>query len=337
MNTGDRQFEVVRFAIARMRFLRNRERCLLAETVRSESLFSSLSLTDLAYIIGRLPELRSWDPKALLADAGADAEYCTRHDVRVACYEDNDYPPQLRTIADAPYLLFYRGALPSPDNPMVGIVGTREPSRSGFEAAYELGREFGAVGVAVVSGLARGIDAAAHDGCMAGGSATYAVGGAGIDRVYPVSNRRLAGNILDRGGALLSEYPPGTPPMRYHFPERNRIISGLVRSVVVVEAPLDSGALITADFALDQGRELLVHEIGVSSKQGEGVRRLVDDGATTVRCAGDVLADWGMTFEGEANEVECAGTAMSALSPAGAGRQLALELSQELGLGGMDE
>ncbi len=337
MKTADRESELVRFAIARMRFLRTRERRTLAETVRSESLFSSLSLTDLAYIIGRLPELRNWDPKALLADAVADAEYCARQSVRVSCYENGDYPPQLRTITDAPYLLFYRGELPSQDHPMVGIVGTREPSRSGYEAAYELGRDFGAAGVAVVSGLARGIDAAAHDGCIAGGAATYAVGGAGIDKVYPVSNRRLAGLILDHGGALISEYPPGTPPMRYHFPERNRIISGLVRSVVVVEAPGDSGALITADFALDQGREVLVHEVGLKTKQGEGIRRLVDDGAATVNCAADVLADWGMVFEDQDNETERAGVAMAELSPARAGRQLALELSQELGLGVIDE
>lgn len=361
MNTGDRASEVVRFAIARMRFLRTRERRTVAETVRSESLFSSLSLTDLAYIIGRLPELRTWDPQALLADAVADAEYCDRQDISVSCYEDEDYPPQLRTITDAPYLLFYRGELPSQDHPLVGIVGTREPSRSGYEAAYELGRDFGAAGVAVVSGLARGIDAAAHDGCIAGGAATYAVGGAGIDKVYPVSNRRLAGIILDRGGALISEYPPGTPALRYHFPERNRIISGLVRSVVVVEAPGESGALITADFALDQGREVVVHEVGLKTKQGEGIRKLVDDGAATITCAADVLADWSVVYEGLDHEAEYAGArmdnnmgtltgqyigvgrshaeaaALAGFSPARAGRQLALELSQELGLGVMDE
>lgn len=361
MNTGDRSSEIVRFAIARMRFLRTRERRTLAETVRSESLFSSLSLTDLAYIIGRLPNLQSWDPQVLLADAVADSEYCARQGISVSCYEDEDYPPQLRTITDAPYLLFYRGELPPQDQPMVGIVGTREPSRSGYEAAYELGRDFGAAGVAVVSGLARGIDAAAHDGCIAGGAATYAVGGAGIDKVYPVSNRRLAGIILDRGGALISEYPPGTPPLRYHFPERNRIISGLVRSVVVVEAPGDSGALITADFALDQGREVVVHEVGLQTKQGEGVRRLVDDGAAIVNCAAEVLADWGVEYEGLTAEAVYAGSHIdnnlgaltgqfmgagrspsevatrAELSPARAGRQLALELSQELGLGVMDE
>lgn len=337
MNTRDGQLDVVRFAIARMRFLRTRERRAVAETVRSESFFASLSLTDLSLIIGRLPELKSWDPQAVLSEAAADAEFCARQGIGVACYDDPIYPPQLRTIRDAPYLLFYRGELPVPDQAMVGIVGTREPTREGYQAAYELGREFGQAGVPVVSGLARGIDAAAHDGCLAGGALTYAVGGAGIDKVYPASNRSLAGHILDRGGALLSEYPPGTEPLRYHFPERNRIISGLVRTVVVVEAPDNSGALITADFALDQGREVMVHGVGMGSTHGEGIRSLVDDGAATIYGAAEVLEDWGMEYEAIETEREPVGAVAGAVGPAAAGRQLALELSVELGLGVMDE
>jgi DNA processing protein len=141
--------------------------------------------------------------------------------------------------------------------------------------------------------LARGIDGAAHAGCVKGKGKTCAVLGSGIDTIYPKEHKKLALDILQSGGLLLSEYPPGRQPARYQFPERNRIISGLSRGVVVVEAPVKSGALITADFVLEQGRDLFVHADGMTGNSGEGTRRLYQEGAKSISSFGDILADWG--------------------------------------------
>jgi len=155
------------------------------------------------------------------------------------------YPPLLHELSDPPLLLYYRGVLPD-RKPMVAVVGTRNPSGSGRTQAYRLGFELGTAGIPVVSGLARGIDSMAHRGNLEGKGKTVAVLGNGLDSVYPVSNRGLALRVLDTGGCLVSEYPPGVPPYKWHFPARNRIIAVLGRATIVVEAPEHSGALITA-------------------------------------------------------------------------------------------
>jgi DNA protecting protein DprA len=175
----------------------------------------------------------------------------------------------------------------------VGVVGTRQPSGAGRGAAFSLAFELAGLGVGTVSGLARGIDAEAHRGSLAEGGRTIGVLGNGIDRVFPASSVPIGRQILESGGCILSEYPPGEPPRPYHFPGRNRIISGLSRAVVVVQAPEGSGALITAEYALEQGRELLVHADGLEGPAGSGTRALVNDGAPAVRGAADVLARWG--------------------------------------------
>jgi DNA processing protein len=167
------------------------------------------------------------------------------------------------------------------------------PTGKGLDSSFEMGFDFGRLNIAVVSGLAAGIDSAAHAGNTAGGEKSVAVLGCGPDRIYPASNRKIALDMLERGGALVSEYPPGTDPQRFHFPERNRIISGLSRAVIVVEAPGKSGALITADFALEQGRDLYVHSNALSAPGNRTrVERLVFDGAPVIDSAGEVLADW---------------------------------------------
>jgi DNA processing protein len=148
----------------------------------------------------------------------------------------------------------------------------------------------------VVSGLALGIDALAHRGNLDGGAPTVAVLGSGLDWVYPVSNRALARRIVESGGVLLSEYPPDTKPFRWNFPARNRIISGLARGVLIVEAPKRSGALITAQFALDQGRDLLVASAGCSSPLGVGTKKLAEDGALVINRGTEIFEEWGMAY-----------------------------------------
>ncbi|HUJ76946.1 MAG TPA: DNA-processing protein DprA, partial [bacterium] len=161
-------------------------------------------------------------------------------------------------------------------------------------AAFRLGAELGRAGVGVVSGLARGIDREAHDGCLQAAGRTVAVLGNGIDQVYPPSSRPSAMAILSRGGAILSEYPPGVPPLQYHFPARNRIISGLCRGVVVVQAPEKSGALITAEHALQEGRDLFVHRAGLAGSAGAGSRRLAEAGAVVIQAGAEILGEWGI-------------------------------------------
>jgi DNA processing protein len=207
-------------------------------------------------------------------------------------YHEESYPPQLREIFDPPLLLYYRGSVPDYGKPLVGVVGTRRPTGAARSAAFSLGWELAGNGIGVVSGLARGIDREVHRGCVRGSGIAVGVLGHGLDRVYPSSSRELARDILNSGGILVSEYPPETPPQRYHFPMRNRIISGLARSVVVVQAPGKSGALITADYALEQGRDLFVHAAGLEGATGEGGLRLSCQGAGLINGAEDIFRDW---------------------------------------------
>jgi DNA processing protein len=205
------------------------------------------------------------------------------------------YPPLLEEIYDPPAVLYVRGTLPNPELPAVAVVGTRSPSSAACRQALRLGREFARRGITVVSGLALGIDALAHRGCLEGGGSTVAVLGSSVDEVYPASNRELARRILENGGSLVSEYPSGTKPRRWFFPQRNRIISGLARGTVIVEAPASSGALYTGQFALEQGRDLFVASSGVSSPLGEGTRRLAADGCRVISGAEEVLAEWNLS------------------------------------------
>ncbi len=243
-------------------FLRPREKLrLIAKLGRAAGIFE-LSLDELSAYLGRRCAARRWIPDEILSTAAATEDHLTEDGVDSIFYWDSTYPPQLREIYDPPVTLFYRGTFPLHGVPLAGIVGTRFPTGAARQAAYRLGFDLGREGVGVVSGLARGIDTEAHEGCVEAGGRSIAVLGNGIDQVYPISSRACGRLILERGGAIVSEYPPGVPPLSYHFPARNRIISGLSRSVVVVQAPERSGALITAEHALDQGRDLWVHAAG---------------------------------------------------------------------------
>ena len=193
-----------------------------------------------------------------------------------------DYPGYLRNIHDPPDPIFFDGDIAALRGPAVAIVGARRCTAEGRETARRFARHLAECGVAVVSGLAHGIDTAAHEGALAGGGITFAVLGSGVDRVYPARNAALAQRIVSSGGALLSEYPPGTPPARHRFPERNRIISGLSSAVLVVEASNRSGSLITARMALEQGRDVLAVPGPLSSPQSEGCLRLLREGAALV-------------------------------------------------------
>lgn len=206
-------------------------------------------------------------------------------------FTDPDFPPRLSTVSDPPLGLFVRGTLPTDHT--VALVGARRATSYGREVAEYLGRELALAGVAVVSGMARGVDGSAHRGSLAVGGRTVAVWGAGPDRVYPPEHADLAGEIAALG-CLVTEYPPGAPPLGRHFPERNRLIAGLVEAVVVIEADERSGALITARLALDEGRDVLAVPGSVFSRLSAGPNGLLRAGAAPVLCADDVLAAVGL-------------------------------------------
>ena len=284
---------LLRLAINRL-ILRADEKQILEEIVDSEAFFRALNPQLLSRIVGRQVAPMRSGPDDLLRWAERDLRFLRSRGCQVLCMHDRRYPAALREIFDPPYLLYVRGALPNDDPSWVAIVGTRDPSAGAVIAARDLGRDLAGAGLAVVSGLARGIDAAAHAGALEAGY-TAAVLASGVDVVTPSAHRQLAAAILDRGGCLMSEYAPGLVPMKYHFPARNRIISGLARGVVVVEAPARSGALITADYALDQGRDLFVHRDGLWAPRGAGTAELAADGALIVSTGGDVLREWGIS------------------------------------------
>ncbi len=199
---------------------------------------------------------------------------------------DAGFPESLRAIYDPPPALYFRGNFKE-IGPAIALVGSRQATPSGKTVAAEMAAELAAAGVTVVSGLARGIDGAAHRGALKTGM-TWAVLGNGLDRIYPPEHRQLAADIA-LSGAILSEYPPGVPPRPLHFPARNRLISGLCKAVAIVEAAARSGALITADFALEHGREVFAVPGPVRSRASVGCHRLLQQGAGLVTSAADVI------------------------------------------------
>lgn len=204
--------------------------------------------------------------------------------------EDAGYPPRLAEIYDPPLLLFVRGELRDEDETAVAVVGTRQASPYGVRMAEKFGRELASRGVTVVSGMAGGIDAAAHRGAIEAGGRTIAVLGNGVDVVYPSENAGLMDEII-RHGCVLSQFPMGVQPSKGHFPFRNRIISGLSLGTLVVEAPLRSGALITARQAAEQGREVFAVPGPVGSRGSEGPHALIREGARLVERVEDILLE----------------------------------------------
>lgn len=223
-------------------------------------------------------------------------EECQRKGASILTCADARYPQRLKNIYDAPILLYYKGTLPDFDSlPVIGVVGTRKASAYGMSVARRLGYEISMCGGLVVSGLAAGNDAAAMGGALLAGKPTVGVLGCGIDVVFPKSNLQLFGDT-ERYGCILSEYGPGVRPDRWNFPRRNRIISGLSCGVVVVEAPIRSGSLITAREANEQGRDVYVVPGNVDMPSFSGSLQLMNDGAKAVACGWDVMQEYTYHF-----------------------------------------
>ncbi len=209
---------------------------------------------------------------------------------KVMTIKDASYPKRLKEIYDPPPVLYVRGELREEDELAVAIVGSRKTTPYGKWMTEKMGQELARHGITIISGMARGIDSHAHWGALSGGGRTIAVLGSGVDVVYPPENRNLYKRIIDQG-AVLSEFPMGSPPEGGHFPKRNRIISGLSIGVVVVQAGMESGSLITANYALEQGREVFAVPGNVGSDSSRGTHKLIKDGAKLVESSEDILEE----------------------------------------------
>ena len=236
-----------------------------------------------------------------LAEATRIMEYCKANGVQILFWQDAEYPAALRPLRDPPVLLYCKGRLPDLSRRLcISVVGTRRMSEYGKRMAYKIGYELGAAGAVVVSGMALGNDSVATAGAIAANGQTVAILGSGIDVIYPREHERLYEEIL-RHGAILTEYPPATPPAKQNFPIRNRLISGLSRGTLVVEGDLRSGALITARTAIVQGRDIYALPGNVGSVTAEGTNRLISDGAAVVLSARDVLENYAFLYRDTLN------------------------------------
>lgn len=231
-----------------------------------------------------------------LTSAEEILEACDREKLHILTCQDAAYPARLKNIADPPNVLYYKGRLPDFDgSPVIGVVGTRKASAYGLTTAKRMGYQIARCGGIVVSGMAYGIDGMAMSGALTAGAPAVGVLGCGADIVYPVSNRALFRDT-EEYGCILSEFAPGTPPAKWTFPKRNRIISGLSCGVLVVEAPEKSGALITANTALEQGRDVFAVPGPINAASSRGCNQLIRDGAGLVMEAWDVLGTYQQRF-----------------------------------------
>jgi DNA processing protein len=242
-----------------------------------------LGLTDSSISALRQPDNRTIE---------RDLEWQAKAGNRIMTCRDPDYPALLQEISDPPPLLYIHGNVQILQEPQLAMVGSRNPTAAGRQTAIDFARHLSAAGLVITSGLALGIDAAGHQGALDAGAPTIAVMGTGLDRVYPARNRDLARQIAGVG-ALVSEFPPGTPPRAEHFPRRNRIISGLSLGTLVVEAAIRSGSLISARYALEQGREVFAIPGSIHNPLARGCHHLIRQGAKLVETAQDIMDELG--------------------------------------------
>lgn len=243
-------------------------------------------------------------PGQYLREAETILKRCREEGIHLLIWGQETYPPALQGIADPPPVLYVRGNLQSLSTRSIAVVGTRKPSGYGRTQARRFARAFAEAGLGVISGGARGIDTEAHLGALEAGGLTLAVLGSGVNVAYPRTNRKLFQRIVDQQGALVSEFPPDTTPIPEHFPRRNRLISGLSVGVLVIEGREKSGALNTAFWAADQGRDVWALPGPVTSVTSEGPHFLLRNGARAVHAPEDLLTDLTLPFLGETERVQ---------------------------------
>lgn len=257
---------------------------------------NSATLRALGLAADSLAAIQAWQQRdeshPMVGEVRSILNNCRRHGIGILTWQDVNYPEQLRHIHDAPVVLYTLGDTGLLGRDQLAIIGSRKATRAGLDHARRFAAELSARQLLVTSGLALGVDGAAHAGALDAGFPTTAVIGCGLDRIYPNQHRRLGERVIAEG-LMLSEYPPGTPARAAHFPQRNRIISGLSRGVLVVEAGLRSGSLITARMALEQGREVFAIPGSVHSPVARGCHQLIKQGARLVETVDDILEELG--------------------------------------------
>ena len=258
-----------------------------------EFLRQVFSLSDIKYSDA---QIGAFFDRSLKRRLDKEFEGLAASDINMVCIDSSDYPEKLRDIFDAPYILYYRGRLPEQNHKTVAIVGARACSEYGRSMAKDIAAQLARYGVQIVSGFARGIDTASHNGCLGvDGGRTFPVFGSGINHCYPPENRFTYDEIIQKDGGIISEYRPDTKPLSGFFPMRNRIISGLSDVVIVVEAGVKSGSLITADHSLEQGRTVMALPGRVTDVLSMGCNRLIRQGAAVITCMDDILFELGLS------------------------------------------
>jgi len=268
------------------------QRALLEQFGTPAGIFAAVA-RDWGAVLGDKPEALAQlaaGPESLVPQQ--DLDWIAERDHHLVTIIDADFPPLLRELPDAPIALYVAGDRGLLARTQLAIVGSRNPTPVGRETAHAFAHTLAQAGLVITSGLARGIDAAAHEGALDAGGLTLAVAGTGLDRVYPAAHRALAHRIVQQG-ALISEFPPGTPPRPENFPIRNRILSGLSIGVLVVEAAARSGSLISARLAAEQGREVFAIPGSIHSPLSRGCHRLIRQGAKLVETAQDIVEEFG--------------------------------------------
>lgn len=254
---------------------------------------------------------------------------CQQKKIHILTFQDAAYPARLKNIPDPPMVLYYKGTIPAFDElPVIGVVGTRKASAYGLTTAKRLGYQIAACGGTVVSGMATGIDGVAMKGALTAGGTVAGVLGCGADVIYPLSNRWLYADA-EKYGCLLTEFPPGTPPIGRNFPRRNRIISGLSCGVLVVEAPEKSGALITARLSADQGRDVFVVPANIDVETAMGSNALMRDGAIPVSSGWDILSEYQYQFPGKVRRKQTGVTLTANVEELSREREEPLKVAQE--------
>lgn len=243
-----------------------------------------------------------------IIQAGKDREYKAEYEkmsdreIRFIPYFAAEYPARLEEMPDQPYALYVKGNLPDSGTKKAAVIGARRCTPYGEKYAIDFARALASSGVEIISGMARGIDGMGHRGALLAGGKTYAVLGCGVDVCYPREHIGLYSDILEQGGGIISELPPGTAPLPRNFPARNRIISGLSDAVLVMEAGKKSGSLITVDMALEQGRDVYALPGPVNSTLSDGCNRLIRQGAGILLSPEELLEEWGLAAEGNRPE-----------------------------------
>ncbi len=285
------------FRFSKLKGLSGKDKKIIIERFGSAACFFEASESDLKAL-----ELTEKSIKAIASfkkekDYEEEFKKLLDSDIGFVSIEDDEYPLKLRSVNDPVYSLYYIGKLPGKNARSIGVVGSRKCTPYGKYLAIKTGEVLGANGIEIISGLAMGIDRYSHEGALNAGGKTFAVLGCGVNVVYPHMNWKVYERIIETGGGIISEYPPDTKPLAGYFPLRNRIISGLSDAVIVVEAAKKSGSLITADFALEQGRDVFAYPGRIGDVMSEGSNNLIKQGAGIILSPSDLLDEIDITIE----------------------------------------